>query len=235
MLQAKQKALQVMSEQIQEALDRVTQDSSGQSGQVSQEASEHMQEASEAMNQVAEDLGRMQASARAVEPSQHKMSEAMLEKILNELSQAQQNMDSALAQSELDHQLNQAEQLADQLMQDLESMNESSNSVDAEDMKQRLADAERLLDNLAQARPSEVTGNSRKPVSVNALTLTEHQSTRLQGPARDMIKRLWTVIHALNTSHGQAQDTPGSVSDFWDSENAFFERASQYRERRAEP
>jgi hypothetical protein len=239
MLESRQKALQSMADQIQEALDRVAKAASGTEGQSSRLAAQHMQEASRAMDEVESQLDRMQQEPGPVDQGRKAMSMAELDAILDQLNQADAAMDKSLLNSELDKQMKQAQTLADQLMADMESMSQNSGqkseqnseSLDAEAMKRRLENAERLLNSMIQAQSKVVQRQPHTQASPMMHSLTDQQETPPVEAARQMVSRLWTAMAALNRTQGRALERPGSVSHFWDSENAFFERASQFQER----
>jgi hypothetical protein len=234
MLEAKQKALQSMADQIEEALDRVTEAASGIERQSSQEAAAHLKEASKAMDRVESELDRLQQGADQAEESEHTLSREALDQILDQLSLADTAMDDSLLDSPLDKQIKQAQRMTDELMADVEAMTQAPQQVDAEAMKARLKNAERLLDNLAQAQSTVVQKTQRGQGLPSALSKTDYQATSPSQAARQMVQRLWTAVMALSQEEGRALDVPGSVSQFWESENAFFERASRYQREEGE-
>ncbi|MCP4451624.1 MAG: hypothetical protein GY809_09200 [Planctomycetes bacterium] len=229
MLEAKQKALQSMAGQIEEALDRVTEAASGIERQASQDASDHLKEASRAMDRVESELAQLQQGADQAEESTHTMSRDALNQILDQLNLAETAMDDSLLDSALDKQIKQAQRMTDELMSDVEAMTQAPQEVDAEAMKARLKNAERLLDNLVQARSTVVQKTQRGQGLPSALSKTDYQVTSPSQAARQMVQRLWTAVMALSQEEGRALDVPASVSQFWESENAFFERASRYQ------
>ena len=234
MLEAKQKALQSMADQITEALDRVTEGASGPEAQSSREAAQHLREASDAMDQVEAQLDQKQQRPDRAQESLNRMSKEVLDKILNELSLADTVMDESLLETALDRQIKEAQKMADQLMQDVEAMTQTPQDVSAEDMKRRLQNANRLLDNLTQAQSTVVQRNQRGKGLPSGLSLTDYQATSPSKAAQQMVFRLWTAILALDKTDGRVLDRPGSVSEFWESENTFFERAASYQTGRAE-
>ena len=229
MLEARQKALQSMADQIEEALDRVAQAASGPERQSGQQAAEHVQQASDAMDQMASQLDRLHQGADQAEESVHTMSREALNQILDQLSLADTAMDESLLDSPLDRQIKEAQKMTDQLMADVEAMTQAPQQVDAEATKKRLENAERLLDELVQAQSTVVRKTQRGQGLPTSLTLTDYQATSPSQAARQMVQRLWTAVMALSQAEGRALERPGSVSQFWESENAFFERASQYQ------
>ncbi len=229
MLEAKQKALQSMADQIEEALDRVTEAASGIERQSSQEAAAHLKQASEAMDEMASELDRLQQGADQADESEHAPSREALDQILDQLNLAETAMDDSLLDSPLDKQIKQAQRMTDELMADVEAMTQAPQHVDAEAMKARLKNAERLLDNLVQAQSTVVQKTQRGQGLPSALSKTDYQATSPSQAARQMVQRLWTAVMAVSQEEGRAWDAPHSVSQFWESENAFFERASQYQ------
>ncbi|MCF7973858.1 MAG: hypothetical protein K9N55_08590 [Phycisphaerae bacterium] len=235
MLEARQKALQSMADQIQEALERVAKAASGTEAQSGEQAAQHMQEASEAMDQVESQLDWMQQASDQVDQGRKAMSMAEMARILDRLTQADAAMDNALLNTALDKQIKQAQTLADQLMEDMQSMGQiseqDSEPLDAEAMKRRLENAERLLNSMIQAQSKVVQRQPHTQASPMMHSLTDQQETPPAEAARQMVSRLWTAMTALQRTEGRALERPGSVSHFWESENAFFERASQFEER----
>jgi hypothetical protein len=234
MLEAKQKALQSMADQITEALDRITEGASGTEAQSSREAAQHLREASDAMDQVEAQLDQQQQSPDRAQESHNRMSKEGLDKILNELSLADLAMDESLLDTALDKQIKEAQKMADRLMRDVEAITQRPQDVSAEDMKRRLQNANRLLDTLTQAQSTVVRKTQRGKGLPSGLSLTDYQATAPSKAAQQMVYRLWSAILALEKTDGRVLERPGSVSEFWESENTFFERAASYQSGRAD-
>jgi hypothetical protein len=231
MLEARQKALESMADQIGEALDRVAKGAQGTEGRVSEQAAQHLEEASDAMDQVETQLDRMQQAPDQAALSQNNVPLDVLDRILDQLDLADTAMDDSLLDSPLDKQIKQAQKITDELMQDIEAMEKAPQTVDAEAMKKKLKNAERLLNNLVQAQSTVVKKGQRGEGLPNSFALTDFQTTPLSKAARQMVHRLWTAMAVANQTEGRALEMPGSASQFWESENAFFERASRFQGR----
>ena len=213
MMMAQQQALRSQADQIQTALDQVSQRSSGQEQQSSQQASQHMQQAVEAMN--------------AIQPERDDV-HVTLNEVQEQLMQAEAALDQSLRDKQTDPQIKQAQRLIEQLMQDVQALNQNPQPTHTKNIQKHLQQAGQLLRSMES---SQTSAGQSVPLNWDMPTtwvLPDYSLPPSPGPMREMIQRLWTATMSASQNQGRAVKMPSSVGQFWELENAFFERTSRY-------
>ncbi|UCG46468.1 MAG: hypothetical protein JSU94_13295 [Phycisphaerales bacterium] len=225
MLQSRQTALQQQVSQLKRDLQQLSQMSKQAGSRTSEQVRRHLENAVEKMN----DLQKSLAEAR-YEPqmSRRTLAEAidLMDLAKRELEMADEGLDGMFTLDEAEKTAKKAQQIAEQLAEDAEALDESLTPVQREQMLARLEAAERLLESMA--RPQWTTVGSSPGGQANAHVFTTDKNATPAEAARELARRFWSIALSARKHRGQIiEDEPSDVR-FHTLEKEFFENAARF-------
>jgi hypothetical protein len=229
MLQAKQRALQQQVSQLKQELEALPEESSnGGEGKGRAQAQEHLSKAAARM----EDFQNKMAEARyRAELGKQKSNEAvtLMDSAKRELDLAKKALDGELTLSNEEKLEQKAQEMAEQLAEDADALDESVSPQEREDMLARLEAAKRLLKTMPEPQWTTVNRGGQTGAG---LVLTRNPKLAPAESARQMARQFWSIaINAKKRSSQKVDNEPSDV-EFYGQENKFFENAAEYN---AEP
>ncbi len=225
MLQAKQKALQEKVSQLKKDLEQLPSISQAQQAQAQQKAQEHLADALAKMDefQAAVTATRYQPSVTG-----KKAAEAveLMESARQKLDQAGNAIGQGLPMSEEQRLAEKAQEIAEQLAEAADALDESLTPIQREEMLARLEAAKRLLDSMSGAQWSTVSKGSNRSAPVHVFT-KDPRAAQAEA-ARAMARQFWSIaIEAKKQKSQLIEDEPSDVK-FYEMENKFFENAAKF-------
>lgn len=226
MLQAKQRALQEQVSQLKRELQEVPEGPDAGEGRA--KAQEHLSEAASKMedfqNEVAEarfraEMGKQESNGAV----------ALMDSAKRELDMAKEALEGELTLSDEEKLAEKAREMAEQLAEDADALDESVTDVEREDMLARLEAAKRLLEMMPEPQWSTVDKAAGSRTEAG-LVLTKNPNLAPAEAARQMARRFWSIsINAKKRRQQWIDDEPSDV-EFFGRENEFFENAAMYDE-----
>ncbi len=225
MLQSRQTALQQQVSQLKRDLQQLSQMSKQAGSGTSEQVRGHLENAVEKMNHLQKSL----AEAR-YEPqlSRRTLAEAidLMDLAKRELEMAGDRLDGLFTLDDAEKTAKKAQQIAEQLAQDANALDESLTPVQREQMLARLEAAERLLQSMA--RPQWTTVGSSPGGQANAHVFTTDKDATPAEAARELARRFWSIALNARKHRGQIiEDEPSDVR-FHTLEKEFFENAARF-------
>jgi hypothetical protein len=229
MLQAKQRALQQQVSQLKQELEALPEESSdGGKGKGRTQVKEHLSKAAARM----EDFQNQMAEARyraQMDKQKSNGAVALMDSAKRELDLAKEALDDELTLSDEDKLEQKAQEMAEQLAEDADALDESVSPQEREDMLARLEAARRMLETMPEPQWTTV---SRGGQTGAGLVLTRNPNLAPAESARQMARQFWSIaINAKKRSSQRIDDEPSDV-EFYGQENQFFENVAEYN---AEP
>jgi chromosome segregation ATPase len=228
MLQAKQKALRERTSQLSEEMDGLPAPESSAQGRAKQQAQGHLDQAADAMKQFEERLADTRfGSSESSEAGDMSDPADAAARRLAEAGQAirrgllRQGQDSA----------DKAQEMAEQLAEDVRALDESLSEAEKQKMQDRLAAAQRLLESMAGTQWATISRGGG-PGGGHVYTNDPHASAA--DTARLLARQLWSV--ALEAKKRRSRPVEEGLSDveFFEAENEFFETAARFKQGRVE-
>jgi len=229
MLQAKQQALREQATQLGAELGSLPAQEYSKRGSAQHQAQEHLGQAVETMKQFEEKL--TEARYKAPASSESAQIGGLADSAARRLAEAGRVLQRAVSGDEQQAAADQAQEMADQLARDAQAYDESLSDADKQQMLERLAAAERLLESMAGPQWAMMSSGGG-PGAGHVYTKDPH--TTPAEAARMLAQQFWSV--ALEARQRQArplQDEPSDV-EFFEAENEFFESAARFRPERVE-
>jgi len=240
MLQAKQRALQEQVSQLKRDLQQLPEISESGPNKGRAEARKHLQEAVAKMDDFQD---RLTGTRYQSDIDRRKSNEAveLMESAKRELSLAKEALDDELALSDEQRISQEAQEMAEQLADDADALDESVMPLEREEMLARLEAAKRLLERMPE--PQWVTIDKGGGSSSGAvLVFTRNPNLAPAEAARQMARQFWSI--ALNAkkyrqdsrfagSQQLIEDEPSDVK-FYGQENEFFENAAKFEQKPVE-
>ena len=236
MIQAKQKALQEKVSQLKQDLNQLPAISEAAKAQAQQKAQEHLEDA----------LAKMDEFQAAVTATRHqpsvtgkpfrsgktgpvgKAAEAveLMESARQKLDQAGNAIGQGLSMSEEQRLAEKAQEIAEQLAEDANALDESLTPLEKEEMLARLEAAKRLLDSMSGAQWSTVSKGSKGTAATHVFTKDPRAAPA--EAARALARQFWSIaIEAKKRKSQLIEDEPSDVK-FYELENRFFENAAKF-------
>jgi hypothetical protein len=247
MLQAKQKALQEKVSQLKTDLQQLPtiSDEAGRLGlalpgwagappaqsaganQAKQKAQEHLKDALEKMDQLQNAVTETRYQS---DITGKKATEAveLMESARQQLDQAANAIQQGLSMTDQARLAQKAQDIAEQLAEAADALDESLSPIEREEMLARLEAAKRLLESMSGAQWSTVnkSGNHRAAAHV----LTKNPRLAPAETARAMARQFWSIaIEAKKQKSQSIEDEPSDVK-FYEMENKFFENAAKFNQ-----
>jgi hypothetical protein len=263
MIQAKQKALQEKVSQLKQDLNQLPAISpstglgAGSAAKLALSEVEGTQARQKAQEHLEDALAKMDEFQAAVTATRHqpsvtgkpfrsgktgaagpvgKAAEAveLMESARQKLEQAGNAIGQGLSMSEEQKLAEKTQEIAEQLAEDANALDESLTPLEKEEMLARLEAAKRLLDSMSGAQWSTVSKGSSRSSPVHVFTKDPRAAPA--EAARAMARQFWSIaIEAKKRkSHpfdklraGLIEDEPSDVK-FYELENRFFENAAKF-------
>ena len=231
MLQAKQRALGQEVSQLKEDLKGLPKTSEGGEGQGRGEAQKHLDEAVAKMS----DFDAKLTEARyGADIQKGKATEAveLLESAKHELDMARKALDAELVLDDEQIAAKKAREMAEQLAEDADALDESVTPIEREQMLARLEAAKRLLESMAQPQWGTISKSSDR--SGGGHVFTQNPNIASARVARTMARHFWSI--AINAKRHKAQLIEDERSDvkFYEMETEFFENAAKFNKKPAQ-
>jgi hypothetical protein len=226
MLQAKQRALQEQVSQLKRELQEVPE--SPDAGKGRAKAQEHLSEAAAKMEDFQNEVAEARFRAE-MDKQKSNGTVALMDSAKRELELAKEALDGELTLSDEEKLAEKAREMAEQLIEDADALDESVTDVEREDMLARLEAAKRLLEMMPEPQWTTVdkAGGSRTEAG---FVLTKNPNLAPAETARQMARQFWSIsINAKKRRQQWIGDEPSDV-EFFGRENEFFENAAMYDE-----
>jgi hypothetical protein len=227
MLQAKQRALQEQVSQLKRDLQRLPEISEGGQNKGRAGAQKHLDEALDKMNDFQDRLTEARYKA---EIDRRKSNEAveLLELAERQLGLAQETLDDELALSEEQRIAQKAQEMAEQLSDDADALNESVTPIEREEMLARLEAAKRLLERMPEPQWATIRNKGKGTSSSATQVFTRNPNLAPAEAARQMARQFWSIaVNAKKYRQQLIEDEPSDVK-FYGQENEFFENAAKF-------
>jgi len=228
MLQAKQRALGEKVSQLKQDLKQLPEISEGSEGQGQSEAQGHLDKAAAKMS----DFDTKMTEARyGADIEKAKATEAveLLDSAKRELDLARKALDAELTLNDEQIAVKKAREMAEQLAEDADALDESVSPIEREEMLARLEAAKRLLESMAQPQWATISKSSSR--SGGGHVFTQNPNIAPARAARAMARQFWSI--AINAKRQKAQVIEGERSDvkFYELETEFFENAAKFNKK----
>jgi hypothetical protein len=229
MLQAKQRALQQQVSELKRELEALPEESSnGGKGKGRTQAQEHLSEAAARMEDFQSEMAEARYRAQ-MDKERSNGAVALMDAARRELDLAKEALDGELTLSNEEKLEQKAQEMAEQLAEDADALDESVSPQERKDMLARLEAAKRLLETMSEPQWTTVNRGGRTGAG---LVLTRNPNLAPAESARQMARQFWSIaINAKKRRQQRIDDEPSDV-EFYGQENKFFENAAGYN---AEP
>jgi len=227
MLQAKQRALQEQVAQLKRDLQRLPEISEGGQNKGRAGAQKHLDEALAKMNDFQDRLTEARYKA---DIDRRKSNEAveLMELAERQLGLAQETLDDELALSEEQRIAQKAQEMAEQLSDDADALDESVTPIEREEMLARLEAAKRLLERMPEPQWVTIRNKGKGTSSSAAQVFTRNPKLAPAEAARQMARQFWSIaVNAKKYRQQLIEDEPSDVK-FYGQENEFFENAAKF-------
>jgi len=227
MLQARQRSLQEKVSQLKQDLEKIPRGENVATTKASEQAQKHLDKAIEKMEQFQRKTDEVRYDAQ---PDTHKATEAveLMDSAERDMASAENALEAGTMFSDKQQLAKKAKEMAEQLSQDAEALDESLTAVEREEMLARLKAAERLLESMAGASWATMRKGGGQTGGGNVLTKDE---TSAADTAREISRRFWSIaLDAQKHVEKPIEDKPSDVR-FYELENEFFENAAKYNRR----
>jgi len=223
MLEAKQKALREQASQVQDDLAQLPATEVTAPGRARDEAQKHVAQAVEKMKEFEDKVARAryesaQDKAGLTEPA---------DSASRELVEAGRVIRRGLAGDQQKSPADQARELAEQLAEDAEAMDESLSPADRQRMLERLEAAKRLLQNSPDPQWSTVSSGGS---ASGTLVYTQGGAQTPAETARMLARQFWSMAIEAKQKELRPFTEQPSDAEFFQAENEFFEKAARFRE-----
>jgi hypothetical protein len=227
MLQAKQKALQEEVAQLKQELKQLPEASKGSDTGGREEAQGHLDKAVAKMDDFDDKLTEVRYGAEASK-GQAREAVELLELAKDELDLAHKALDGELVLDDEQGIAKQAREMAEQLAEDADALDESVTPLEREQMLARLEAAKRLLESMAQPQWGTISKKSGESAGGHVFTDNpDIASARLEAMAR----QFWSIAINAKRQKGQLVGEETSDVKFYELETEFFESAAKFDKR----
>ncbi|GAH72096.1 unnamed protein product, partial [marine sediment metagenome] len=156
----------------------------------------------------------------------------LLESAKRELDLARKALDAELVLDDEQIAAKKAREMAEQLAEDADALDESVTPIEREQMLARLEAAKRLLESMAQPQWGTISKSSNR--SGGGHVFTQNPNIASARVARTMARHFWSI--AINAKRHKAQLIEDERSDvkFYEMETEFFENAAKFNKKPAQ-
>jgi hypothetical protein len=229
MLQARQGALQEQVSQLKRELQQLPEIPEVGRNKGRTEAQRHLDEAVAKMDDFQAKLTEARYQADMDERESNEAVEKM-ESAKRELDFAKEALDGELTLSNEQRIAQKAQEMAEQLVEAADALDESVTPVEREEMLARLEAAKRLLKMMPEPQWTTVDQGRASP-SGAAHVLTRNPNLAPAEAARQMARQFWSIaIDAKRRRQQLIDDRPSDVQ-FYGQENEFFENAAKFHQK----
>jgi hypothetical protein len=225
MLQAKQRALQQQVSQLKQELEALPEESSnGGKGKGRVQAQEHLSKAAAKMEDFQNEMAEARYRAQ-MDRQESNGAVALMDSAKRELDFAKEALDGELTLNDEERLEQKAQEMAEQLAEDADALDESVSPQEREDMLARLETARRLLKTMPEPQWTTVSSGGRTGAG---LVLTRNPKLAPAESARQMARKFWSIAINAKKRHQQLIDDEPSDAEFYGQESKFFENAAEY-------
>jgi hypothetical protein len=228
MLQAKQGALQQEVSQLKRDLQKLPDITEDGGNKARAEVEKHLGEAIANMDDSQAKLAEARYEA---DLDQAKSNEAveLMDSAERELDLAKEALEGELTLSDEQKLGQKAQEMAEQLAEGADALDESVTAVEREEMLARLEAAERLLKMMPEPQWSTVQRGQGSTSGASAV-YTRNPNLAPAEAAREMARQFWSI--AINARKRQRQLLEDESSDvkFYGQEKEFFENAAKFEQ-----
>jgi len=227
MLLARQRALQEKVSQLKQDLEKMPQGENAATAKASEQAQQHLEKAIEKMEQFQKKADEVRYDTQ---PDISKATEAveLMDSAQRDLASAENALEAGTMSGDKQQTAKKAQEMAEQLSQDAEALDESLTAVEREEMLARLKAAEKLLESMSGARWTTMRKGRGQTGSGKVLT---KDGSSAADSAREISRRFWSIaLDAQKHVEKPIEDKPSDVR-FYELENEFFENAAKYNQR----
>ncbi|NQT01438.1 MAG: hypothetical protein HQ580_05420 [Planctomycetes bacterium] len=152
----------------------------------------------------------------------------LMELAERQLGLAQETLDDELTFSDEQRIAQKAQEMAEQLSDDANALDESVTPIEREEMLARLEAAKRLLERMLEPQWATVRNKDKGASSSAAQVFTRNPNLAPADAARQMARQFWSIaINAKKYRQHLIEDEPSDVK-FYGQENEFFENAAKF-------
>jgi hypothetical protein len=230
MLEARQKALHGEAAQVQAELQQVPVSESSPQGRTREQAQGHVGQATEKMTRFEEKLTQMRYDPSIFARKTEDISE-LADSVSRELLEAGKAIRQGLSTGKPQTTDAKAQEMAEQLAEDAETLEESLSPAERQRMLERLEAAKRLLETLAGPQWATVSGGGT-PGGAHVYTKDAYMAPA--ETAHLLARQFWSIaLEAREKGLPPVADEPSDV-EFFQAQSEFFEAAARYASPEAE-
>ena len=224
MLEARQKALQGEASQVQADLQQLPVSTSSPQGRTREQAQGHVGQAVEKMARFQEKLTETRYDSSTSTQEREDIS-ALADSVSRELLEAGKAIRQGLSAGKPQTADAKAQDMAEQLAEDAQALEESLSPADRQRMLERLEAAKRLLATMAGPQWATVSGGGT-PGGGHVYTRDAYMAPA--EAARMLARQFWSIaLEAREKEIPPVTDEPSDV-EFFQAESEFFETAAKY-------
>ena len=146
----------------------------------------------------------------------------------SQMDLAKESLDGEIMLSDEEKLVQKAQEIAEQLSDDADALDESVTPLEREEMLARLEAAKRLLERMPEPQWATIKNKSDKGTSSAAQVFTKNPNIAPAEAARQIARQFWSIAINAKQYHRQLiEDEPSDVK-FFGQENEFFENAARY-------
>jgi len=224
MLQAKQHSLQEQVLQLKQELQQLPQNSNSGKGRAQVQG--HLGEASARMEDFQNEMAEARYRAEMGKQSSNNAL-ALMESARRELDLAKDALDGELTLSNEEKLAQKSQEMAEQLAEDADALDESVSPLERKDMLARLEAAKRLLEMMPEPQWSNISKSGQKQTGAS-LVFTRNPNLAPAEAARQMARRFWSIAIDAKKRRQRLIDDEPSDMEFYGQEKEFFENAAMY-------
>jgi len=228
MLQARQRALQEQVSQLKRDLQQLAEISEGGKAKGREEMQKHLDEAVAKMNDFQTKLTEARYQADMDERTSNEAVE-LLDSAKRKLELAEKALEGELTLSDEERIAKTAQEIAEQLAEDADALDESVTPVEREQMLARLEAAKRLLESMSEPQWTTVSKGSTRSGAARVFTKNPYLASA--EAARALARRFWSIAVNAKKHQGRLiEDEPSDVK-FYGLEKEFFENAAKFNQK----
>jgi hypothetical protein len=232
MLQAKQKSLQEQVSQLKRDLQQLPEISEPGRNQGRAEAQKHLDEAVAKMDDFQDRLAEVRYQA---DMDRNKSNETveLMETAKRELDLAKEALAGELVLSDEEKLTQKAQEMAEQLAEDADTLDESVTPVERKEMLARLEAAKRLLKMMPEPQWTTIDKGGSTPSGASHV-LTKNPNLAPAEAARQMARQFWSIAVNVKKRRQQLIEDESSDMKFYGQENKFFENAAKFEQKQVQ-
>jgi hypothetical protein len=224
MLEAIQKNLNNQMSDISSELQKLPLSEYSDKAKMANQAQQHIDKAIESMKQLEEKIADSRFES-SISPENETQMNELTDSAISQLNEAGQVIKQSLSASNQQNAADQAQAMADELMQKADSFDES---VSPEDQQQLLAQLEQAKKILEKNLPPQLATVSGGGGPAGSLVYTQSGNLSIQESLRILAEQFYSYsIHSRQRQVKPIEDEPSDV-EYYELENEFFENTANY-------